>query len=189
MTLPGFAPLVLPIIERAISGASYGGKYTDDAIHEGLNVDDILFSKYSPGVLRFLAENFPQLGVEANISVFSLTSSSWFSINTGALTWERYGQVEKYQGAEELPEAFWPNLGPTPSAHKAGAKGECRRIRGTDGSLQVPGFENQQVRMPALVSGDEKGNLDVGDGNGDGNRVGDRFGDGDGDGAGTGGDG
>merc|ERR1719192_1622401 len=118
MTLPGFAPLVLPIIERAISGASYGGKYTDDAIHEGLNVDDILFSKYSPGVLRFLAENFPQLGVEANISVFSLTSSSWFSINTGALTWERYGQVEKYQGAEELPEAFWPSIGPTPSAHK-----------------------------------------------------------------------
>ena len=42
--------------------------------------------------------------------------------------------------------------------------------------------------MTALVSGDEKGNLDVGDGNGDGNRVGDSFGDGDGDGAGTGGD-
>jgi len=144
-TLPGFAPLVLPIIERAISGASYGGEYTDDAIHEGLSVDDILFSKYSPGVLRFLAENFPQLGVEANISVFSLTSSSWFSINTGALTWERYGQVEKYQGAEELPEHFWPSLGPTPSAHKAGAKGECRRIQGTDGSLQVPEFEDKQA--------------------------------------------
>ena len=84
-------------------------------------------------------------------------------------------KVEKYQGAEELPENFWPSLGLTPSAHKvvcscthqlpriikyiigkikitemiglsimchlmqAGAQGECRRIRGTDGSLQVLG--------------------------------------------------
>ena len=39
--------------------------------------------------------------------------------------------------------------------------------------------------MKALVS-DEKGNLDVGDGNGDGNRVGDGFGDGDGVGDGPG---
>ena len=38
--------------------------------------------------------------------------------------------------------------------------------------------------MTALVSGDEQGNLDVGDGNGDGNRVGDGFADGDGDGSG-----
>ena len=44
--------------------------------------------------------------------------------------------------------------------------------------------------MTALVSGDEQGNLDVGDGNGDGNRVGDGFTDGDGDGTGdSGGDG
>ena len=27
-------------------------------------------------------------------------------------------KVEKYQGAEELPESFWPSLGLTPSAHK-----------------------------------------------------------------------
>ena len=26
--------------------------------------------------------------------------------------------MEKYQGSEELPEEFWPELGPTPSAHK-----------------------------------------------------------------------
>ena len=44
--------------------------------------------------------------------------------------------------------------------------------------------------MIALVRGDEKGNLDVGDGKGDGKRVGDGFGDGDGDGTGErGGDG
>ena len=44
--------------------------------------------------------------------------------------------------------------------------------------------------MIALVRGDEKGNLDVGDGKGDGKRVGDGFGDGDGDGTGDrGGDG
>ena len=36
----------------------------------------------------------------------------------------------------------------------------------------------------ALVNGEEKGNLGVGNGNGDGNRVGDGFGDGDGDGTG-----
>ena len=39
--------------------------------------------------------------------------------------------------------------------------------------------------MIALVRGDEKGNLDVGDGNGDGKRIGDGFGDGDGVGDGT----
>ena len=40
--------------------------------------------------------------------------------------------------------------------------------------------------MIALVRGDEKGNLDVGDGKGDGKRVGDGFGDGDGVGDGPG---
>ena len=71
--------------------------------------------------------------------------------------------MEKYQGSEDLPENFWPDVGPTPSAHKvyldncdidnddpikqqAGAKGECRRIRGTDGTLQMPGFDKQEVR-------------------------------------------
>ena len=29
---------------------------------------------------------------------------------------------------------------------KAGAKGDCRKIRGTDGSLQMPGFDEQEVR-------------------------------------------
>jgi len=138
---PAIVPFLLPSIEKAITSE----KYKDEAIHEGLKVNDLLFSKFSPGVLRYLADNFPQLGVEANISVFPQTSSSWFSINTGAVTWERYGQVEKYQGSEVLPEDFWPEFGPTPSAHKAGAKGECRRIRGTDGALQMPGFDKQEA--------------------------------------------
>ena len=30
---------------------------------------------------------------------------------------------------------------------KAGAKGDCRKIRGTDGTLQMPGFDEQEVRI------------------------------------------
>ena len=30
---------------------------------------------------------------------------------------------------------------------QAGAKGECRRIQGTDGTLQMPGFDNKQVML------------------------------------------
>ena len=30
---------------------------------------------------------------------------------------------------------------------QAGAKGECKRIQGTDGTLQMPGFDNKQVML------------------------------------------
>ena len=52
-------------------------------------------------------------------------------------------KVEKYQGAEELPESFWPSLGLTPSAHKV----VCSCTHQVPCIFKIHNWENQNHRV------------------------------------------
>ena len=43
-----------------------------------------------------------------------------------------------------LPDNWWPNFGPTPSADKSGNNGICHDILGTDGLSFSPGVKVYQ---------------------------------------------
>merc|ERR1712098_676196 len=51
------------------------------------------------------------------------------------------GEVLEYNGMTKLPESWWENFGPTPSAHKSGVPGICHDITGTDGMGYAPNVD------------------------------------------------
>lgn len=68
----------------------------------------------------------------------SNATRSWWKINSGKYQLSLYNQVLEFNGQTVLPDNWWQNFGPTPSAHKAGIRGVCHDIVGTDGLGYAP---------------------------------------------------
>lgn len=66
------------------------------------------------------------------------TDYAWYKINNGKIQVKNFNSFVEVNGETKLPETWWPEFGPTPSAQKSGVKGICRDVRGTDGSLFPP---------------------------------------------------
>ena len=107
-------------------------------------MDELLFRGYTPGVLNqftmiislltqiipaSLLPPMPDMLLEGKFGLWygknnSMKDAYW-TINTGDRYMDEYAQVMKYNGEEELPERWWPRMGPSPSAHRGGYGGMC----------------------------------------------------------------
>ena len=54
-----------------------------------------------------------------------------YVVNNGRYDHQKLIQFEQFNGMTELPEHWWPNVGPTPGATEAGHKGVCKALTGT----------------------------------------------------------
>jgi len=70
---------------------------------------------------------------------------SWWKINNGKYNMDQYQQVLEFNGNSKLPENWWENFGPTPSATASGQKGICHDITGTDGLAFSPGVSKDDT--------------------------------------------
>ena len=52
-------------------------------------------------------------------------------VNNGRYDHQSLIKVEEWNGLTELPEYFWPAVGPTPQTTQGGHGGVCRKIQGT----------------------------------------------------------
>merc|ERR1712142_567662 len=68
-------------------------------------------------------------------------TKSWWKINNGKYDMTHFNEVLEYNGMTKLPESWWENFGPTPSAHKSGVPGICHDIIGTDGMGYAPNVD------------------------------------------------
>ena len=53
-------------------------------------------------------------------------SKSYYTINHGRFDKIKYMNIEKYNGAPELPDYWWPDAPATPSGQDSGLKGICK---------------------------------------------------------------
>jgi len=86
----------------------------------------------------------PLIDLEAGTFGFfkgSNATKSWWKINSGKNSMDNYNQVLEFNGMTELPESWWGDFGPTPSADKSGLPGVCRDIIGTDGMAYSPNID------------------------------------------------
>merc|ERR1711915_248592 len=65
-------------------------------------------------------------------------TKSWWKINSGKYNMDNYNKILEYNGMTKLPDSWWENFGPTPSAHESGVSGICHDIIGTDGVSNPP---------------------------------------------------
>ena len=54
----------------------------------------------------------------------------------------KFNKVELFNGESSLPQNWWIDVGPTPSANDSGVKGICHDIYGTDGTMFPPFVES-----------------------------------------------
>jgi hypothetical protein len=76
---------------------------------------------------------------------------SYYTVNNGRYEKHNFLMIEKYNGEETLPESWWPNVGPTPSANDSGVIGVCHDIYGNDGT-QFPPFVDKEERKWLFVA-------------------------------------
>jgi len=70
-------------------------------------------------------------------------TKSWWKINSGKYDMNHYNEVLEYNGMTRLPDSWWEDFGPTPSAHKSGVPGICHDIIGTDGLGYSPNVDKE----------------------------------------------
>lgn len=75
---------------------------------------------------------------------------SFYTVNNGRYEKFNFLMIEEYNGASHLPENWWVNVGPSPSANKSGETGICHDIYGNDGT-QFPPFVNKEERLWLFV--------------------------------------
>lgn len=90
-----------------------------------------------------LPDSLPPLPAEIAGGTFALFTNGsllngWAKIDSGKYVLEKFNSYVEYNGMTRLPDSWWPDFGPTPSAHKSGIKGICKDIVGTDGSMYPP---------------------------------------------------
>ena len=51
-------------------------------------------------------------------------------VNNGRYDHQKLIRVEEWNDLTELPDSYWPDVGPTPQATKTGHTGICTRIQG-----------------------------------------------------------
>jgi len=68
-------------------------------------------------------------------------TKSWWKINSGKYDMTHYNEVLEFNGMSRLPDSWWEDFGPTPSAHKSGVPGICHDIIGTDGLGYAPNVD------------------------------------------------
>ena len=134
------AGLLLGLINTAIQGEEY-----KDDLFTSVPVEDLLFHGFSTGVLRYLHDKYPQLGVESTTSLSENGTVSAFTIDTGKIDATKYALIELFNGEPELPKEYWKSCGPTPSANQSGMFGICHDIFGTDGSQQKSKMHADQI--------------------------------------------
>ena len=78
-------------------------------------------------------------------------TDSYYKINTGLYEKHNYLKMLEFNGKTRLPDAWWPDVAPTPTGQDAGVKGICHEIYGTDGS-QFPPFLQKEVRIWIYVA-------------------------------------
>jgi len=78
---------------------------------------------------------------EGTFGFFKGTNATrtWWKINNGKYNMDEYQQVLEFNGNSRLPDNWWEDFGPTPSATASGQKGVCHDIIGTDGLAFSPG--------------------------------------------------
>ena len=141
------------------------GEFVDDVFISG-TANGIIFDGISPGTLRLALflfglvkdlidalppDNgllppdfqFPELPPELAEGKFAFfanatTDGGWEKINSGKYGIEKFNHYVEVNGLTKLPDTWWPNFGPTPSAHKSGVPGICKDIVGTDGTMYPP---------------------------------------------------
>ena len=77
--------------------------------------------------------------------------NSYYTVNNGRYEKYNFLMFEAFNGKTELPQSWWPDVGPTPSANSSGVKGICREIYGNDGT-QFPPFVEKEVTKWLFVS-------------------------------------
>jgi len=68
-------------------------------------------------------------------------TKSWWKINSGKYNMDNYNKILEFNGMTKLPNSWWENFGPTPSAHESGVSGICHDIIGTDGLANPPNID------------------------------------------------
>lgn len=68
----------------------------------------------------------------------------YYTIDTGDTVRDHYGKVTKFNGQHRMPEHWWSQFGSTPSSHRAGHRGSCPEIHGTDGQQFHPLLTQEQ---------------------------------------------
>ena len=122
--------------------------HCDDLFYNA-TVDDLLWQGHNPGIielffsiLKLIEKTLEEkLGIDIDLDQFlppqlSGRSLAFFKgknrtkldnyrvINNGALVHGKYLNIEAINGNTELPNHWWPNIAPTPSAKKSGIKGK-----------------------------------------------------------------
>ena len=68
---------------------------------------------------------------------------NYYTINNGRYQHSKFNKVELFNGESSLPQNWWIDVGPTPSANDSGVKGICHDIYGTDGTMFPPFVESE----------------------------------------------
>ena len=68
---------------------------------------------------------------------------NYYTINNGRYQHYKFNKVELFNGESSLPQNWWIDVGPTPSANDSGVKGICHDIYGTDGTMFPPFVESE----------------------------------------------
>jgi len=111
-----------------------------------LEIDPII-----PPLLKSLIDsaNLPPMIslTEGTFGFFKGTNGSktWWKINNGKYNMDEYTQVLEFNGNSRLPDSWWPDFGPTPSADASGNTGICHDIYGTDGLSFSPGVKEDDT--------------------------------------------
>jgi len=158
ITIPGIgnpASMILELINNEISS----GIYEDELFHQ-VTADEILFSGYTPPVLKFFLDLWDELSFLGPLlpplpdmlasgkfglwyGMNNTMENQYYTIDTGDKIKDKYASVKRYNGEEKLPSQYWSHFGPTPSVHKAGYGGDCLEIHGTDGQQFHPLLQDQ----------------------------------------------
>ena len=75
---------------------------------------------------------------------------SYYTINNGRYDKSKFLKYEEFNGKTSLPDEWWIDVGPTPSASDSGETGICKDLYGNDGT-QFPPFVDKGVRKWLFV--------------------------------------
>ena len=170
-SLPDFEIELLPGFTFTIKGFLYdlinqkvltGDEYKDEVFHE-YAVDDILWSGYNPGIMKYffnildtledtihssfnitldLESYLPPQIQNGTLAYFrdknATDANSFYKINRGRHDKGKYCMIEELNGKSELPDWWWPNIPVSPTAQRSGIKDTCHTLRGSDGVFFPP---------------------------------------------------
>ena len=127
-----------------------------DDLFNTVQVKELLFEGYAPGSLTLLMDIYraipesitsllpplPDMLLAGKYGLWydknDTLRHNYYTINDGSRALEKYGAVTEFNGEPRMPDQWWGDFGPSPSAHRAGYGGMCKEIHGTDGQQFHP---------------------------------------------------